>query len=242
MAYYRRNYRSWRSRGWSNTNGPSKYSVLNKLFGDAVDTIKKAFLQLDSEALDELLADYGAIHGDAAQRYAVTAFPNWKSGKTKLSGQTMERLVTLVPPYLPSEQRFSILQIVIKKYKGSGSNTFIEVNAQEPAEGFKKIDQALSSLTVTNVLAHLPANVMDAAKWLYDDDITAARSMLAEAERIENDVIRTSARRELELLRRTIANKQIKTASYTVVMPAGSLQVSVFTPTVFQKVWKNIFG
>lgn len=241
MAYHRRNYRSWRSRGWR-TYEPSKYSVLNELFGNAVDAIKESFLQIDSDALVELLNDYGDMHGDAAKRYAVNTYPSWKSGKTNLSGQTMERLISLVPPYLSSNQRFFILQLVIKKHKGKGIRTKIEVNSNEPAHGFKKIDEALSSLIVTDALSHLPSNVMDAAKWLYDDDITAARSMLAEADRIENDVIRASAKHELELLRRTIANKQIKTATYTVAMPAGSLHVSVFTPTILQKVWKNIFG
>jgi len=84
-----------------------------RLFGNGVSEIKDCFLSLDSEALSELLADYGDMHGASAEAYAKNTYPNWKSGKTGLSGQTMERLATLVPPYLSPEQRFKILQLVL---------------------------------------------------------------------------------------------------------------------------------
>jgi hypothetical protein len=242
MPYYGRRYRSWRSRGWHGSSAPSKYSILRGLFGEAVVDIKSSFLQLPQEALDELLDDYAAIHGDAAGRYARNTYPAWQSGKTQLSGQTMERLISLVPPYLSSEQRFALLQKVVKKHKNSGIRRRIEVNSDEPNEGFQQIETALSELVLTDPLANLPAAVMDAAKWLYDDDITAARAMLAEAERIENDLIRSNARKELELLGRTIKNKQIKSASYRVEMPAGVLQVTVYTPSLASKIWKSVFG
>ena len=241
MPYYRRRYRSWRSRGWHGSSAPSKYSILRGLFGEAVVEIKSSFLHLPKDALDELLDDYTAIHGDGAGRYARNTYASWKSGKTQLSGSTMERLVSLVPPYLTTEQRFALLQEVVKKHRNTGTNMSIEVNSDEPTSGFQQIETALSELVLTDPLANLPAAVMDAAKWLYDDDITAARAMLAEAESVENDLIRSNARKELELLRRTIKNKQIKSASYRVEMPAGILQVNVYTPSLASKIWKNLF-
>ena len=81
-----------------------------------------------------------------------------------------------------------------------------------------------------DVLAHLPEHVMTAATWLYDDDITAARAVLAEAKRAENDIVKKQARREIELLKRTISTGQVKTANYSVDLPAGTLSVHAFTP------------
>lgn len=232
MGYYgRRRYRSWRSRGWSGSSAPSKYTVLAGLFGSAVGKIREAFENLDADALDELLSDYGAIHGEAAERYARKTFPSWKNGVTKLSGQTMERLVELVPPYLSPEQRFPVLQDVLKRHKKTGAWKTIKINVKEPAQGFAELEQALASMSHDDVLAHLPENVMKAASWLYDDDITATRAMLAEAERLENDMIRSKAIREIELLRRTITTGQVKAASYSVDMPAGKLTVVAFTPS-----------
>lgn len=224
-------YRSWRSRGWGGSSAPSKYSVLTGLFGSAVGEIRHAFENLKPDALDELFSDYGAIHGDSAERYARKTFPSWKSGATTLSGQTMERFVELVPPYLAPEQRFSILQAVLKYHKKSGAKNIIKINVKEPAQGFAELQQALASMSHDDILAHLPENVMKAASWLYDDDITATRAMLAEAERLENDMIRSKATREIELLRRTISTGQVQAASYSVEMPAGKLSVVAFTPS-----------
>lgn len=232
MAYYgRRSYRSWRSRGYGASQSPSKYSALSSLFGGGVEEIRKAFLSLDDEALDELFSDYGAIYKSSAEAYARKTFPNWKSGKTALSGQTMERLIELVPPYLSPETRFSILQSVLKRHKGTAGSRTIRINVKSPEAGFSELEQALSTMTVDDALAHLPDRVMKAANWLWDDDITSARAMLAEAERRENDIVRASATREIDLLRRTISSGQVKAANYSVTMPAGRLSVVAYSPS-----------
>jgi hypothetical protein len=201
---------------------------LVSLFGSAVGDIKRAFLALGDDALDALLEDYSASHGDPAGNYARKTFPKWKSGATNLSGQTMERLVELVPPYLSSEQRFRLLRQVLQNNKPSKPYKSIRVNLKEPTGGFAKLDSALASMQHYDVLAHLPEKVMQAASWLYDNDITAARGMLAEAERKENDIILASATREVALLKRTIQSGQVKSASYSVQMPAGTLSVEVY--------------
>jgi hypothetical protein len=224
-------YRSWRSRGWRNSYSPSKYSVLSGLFGDAVKNIRDAFFDFSDDALDELFSDYGEMYGESAERYARNTFPKWKSRSTSLSGQTMERLVELVPPYLSAEQRFSILKAVLKRHKKSVDTRIIRINIKEPSLGFSEIGDALASMKTQDVLANLPERVMKAASWLYDDDITAARAMLADAERLENDIVRASAQREIDLLKRTILTGQVKAANYSVETPAGRLQVVAYTPS-----------
>jgi hypothetical protein len=234
MGYYGRGYyRNWRSRGWKGSASPSKYSALVELFGGAVEEIRHAFMALNKDALNELFYDYGAIYGGSKEKYARRTFPNWKSGARKLSGQTMERLIELVPPYLTPEQRFSILRSVLKQNKKRGSWKTIKINVKEPTQGFVELQLVLDSMEHDDVLAHLPECVMEAASWLYDDDITAGRAMLAEAERLENDIIRSNAARDIKLFKRTILSGQVKAASYSVEMPAGKLNVVIYTPSCF---------
>jgi hypothetical protein len=209
-------------------NVPSKYSSLVGLFGGAVDGIKRTFLAFHGNALDALLRRYSALYGHPAGRYARKTFPKWKSGAINLSGQTMERLVELVPPCLSPEQRFNLLQKVLQKNKPSKPYKSIRINVKEPIRGFAELDSALASMQHCDVLAHLPEKVMQAASWLYHNDITAARAMLAEAERKENDIIRASATREVALLKRAVQSAQVKSASYSVQMPAGNLSVEVY--------------
>jgi hypothetical protein len=234
MGY--RGYRNWRSRQWS-TYKPSKYTLLTRLFGDGVSEIKDAFLNFDEEAREELLLDYGVIHGESAERYARKTFPSWKDGSTGLSGQTMERLVELVPPYLPTIIRIKILNSVLQKNKQSGVYATVNINIAEPDSGFAQLDFEISKMNVTDQLAYLPENVMQAANWLYDNDVTAARAILAEATKVENNIIKANAIREIELLKRTIKSGQVKSANYTVEMPAGRLSVNASSPSMLSKLF-----
>lgn len=212
---------------------PTKADRLARLFGDAVRQITRAFLALDEAQLDMLLMQYGRDYGAKAESYARMTFPAWKSGATQLSGQTMQRLIALVPPYLSAATRFGLLQEVLKKQSSSSArqvNKSIRVSTKEFDAGFAELDAALRAMHHEDLLAHIPEHVMDAAKWLYADDMTAARGMLAEATWRKNEIMKASAIEEIELLRRTVRTGQVKEAHYNVQMPAGSLTVEVFTP------------
>lgn len=241
-SYRRRSYKSWRSRGYGRSSAPSKYTALFQKFGAVVGEIRKAFLALEEDALDELFQDYGAIHGTSAEAYARKTYPAWKIGKTTLSGQTLERLVELVPPYLEPVQRMTLVKLLAKQHEPRGGKPYksISINIAEPGTAFAEIDAALRDMETEDVLAHIPEHVMSAAKWLYDDDVTAARAVLAEAKRAENELIKQAARKELELLKRTITSGQVKTANYSVELPAGRLSVHAFTPA--KGLFATLFG
>lgn len=230
MAYrYGRSYRSYRYRGWS--NAPSKYNQLQRKFGPAVSKIKLAFFNLDAEAMDNLLSDYGSFHGASAEKYARDSIPDWRRSAKNMSGQTMERLVELVPPYLAAEQRFDILQDVIRHNERAPRTERIDINLKKPEEGLAAVDAALDRIRITDDLAYLPSSVMDAASWLYDDDATTARAVLVRIAAAETQALKKSAEREIGLLKRTIASGQIKTASYTVETPAGNLVITASVPS-----------
>lgn len=224
-------YRSYRYRGWG-YNPPSKYSKLQGLFGEAVGEIRRQFFQLDREAMDELLSDYGAIHGKSAEIYARTTMPKWKSGATKLSGQTMERLIELVPPYLSAKQRLDLLKLILARHQKSPATQAIRINVKEPGPGLAAIDSALDQIRVTDELAYLPSNVMDTAKWLYDDDVTTARAVMLSIAAAETNALKQSAEREISLLKRTLQSGQIKAASYTVRTPGGNLEIVAYSPSL----------
>jgi hypothetical protein len=116
----------------------------------------------------------------------------------------------------------------LKKNKPSKPYKSIRINVKEPVRGCAELDSALASMQHYDALAHVPEKVTQAASWLYADDITAARAMLAEAERKENDIILAGATREVALLKKTIQSGQVKSASYSVQMPAGNLSVEVY--------------
>lgn len=227
MGYYR--YSRWSHR----TNTPSKYRNLVGLFGDAVEDIKQAFFALNGTALDATFIRYGRKHGSSAANYARNTFPKWKNGTTTLSGQTMERLLELIPPYLSSEQRRNLLLKVLEKNKPRRprAQLNVHINPKAPAEKLAALQEMLASLQKADSLAYLPESVMQAASWLYGDDITVARAIIAEAANKENNIILASVTRDIALLTEQIQTGQITSASYSARMPAGQVSVSVSEPS-----------
>lgn len=218
----------------------SRFSHLKAILGDAVYDIRRTFLGLDKPTLQRLLTVYGQRHGDSAANYARKILPKWQSGAVTLSGQTMERLVELVPPFLTASARLSLLEKILQKNLTNPPTTRVEIDGMAPATGLAELDSALASMRHTDPLAHLPPKVMQTATWLYADDITAARAMVAQIDARKNEAMRASAQKELDLLRRATMAGQIKNASYAVHMPAGTLEVAVVTPA--PSIWKRLFG
>jgi len=200
------------------------------MFGTTVSDINVAFFELNKDDLNELFIEYGQRYGKSAENYARRSYEKWKSGATSLSGKTMERIIELAPPYLSQEQRFELLKKVIDHNKPTKSRR-IDINIKDPQEGIERLKKELDELKSNDPLAYLPEHVMDAASWLYADDVTAARSMLAQAAKAEYEIKKQSANKEIQLLLRTIESGQIKKASYTLDLPAGNLYVHAGTPS-----------
>ena len=226
MIKKKRSYR--RSRSYGAQSVPT-YTILAGLFGTTVQDIKRAFFNLDPSSLPELFAEYEETYGASAANYARRTFPNWKSGRVDLSGKTMERLIELVPPYLEPEERYALLVKVLKVHRSVAGHQ-VRINLYEPAQGFQELNTLLGNLRHTDTLAYLPDKVMRAARWLYNNDITAARSMLAQADRAENEIVRARAIEELEQLKQLISSGTVDEATYQVTLPSGSLTVETYTP------------
>jgi hypothetical protein len=234
MGYYKQygRYRSWRGRAYAGTGNPSKYNILFSNFGPALEEIRKAFFALDEVSLNSLLKQYGATHGAPAEKHARKTFPSWKAMTTKLSGQTLERLIELVPPFLTSAQRLDLVKLIVDHHEHKSSKVYrnIRINTNEPGSSFAEIEAALRDMETQDILAHIPERVMEIATWLYNDDATAARAVLANAKHAQNEIMKQSARREINVLKRTITTGQVRSATYSVELPAGTLSVQAYTP------------
>lgn len=231
MGYYGREY-------W--THHASRFSQLKSILGDAVYDIRRTFLGLNAQTMQHLLTVYGQKYGDSAAKYACKTLPKWQSGAVTLSGQTMERLVELVPPFLTASARLSLLEKILQKNPTHPPTIRVKIDGMAPATGLAELDSALAGMRHTDPLAHLPPKVMQVATWLYADDITSARAIVAQLDARKNEAMRASAQKELDLLRRATVSGQVKNASYTVRMPAGTLEVAVVTPA--PSIWKRLFG
>ncbi|MDN7129843.1 hypothetical protein J6I92_08160 [Pseudidiomarina sp. 1APR75-15] len=211
--------------------GLTTHKHLSLLFGDVTEDIRQKFLSLNMPELNHVLADYGAIYGEAAERYARKTYPMWVSGSTSLSGQTLERLIELVPRHLDSEARKALLFKLLQKYSKNEFPSLIRINSQEPEEGFVQLEQALNKIRSNESLARLPEWVMSYATWLYNDDITILRAVTAEIQNSETVMLKRKAIEQVGLLKKAVRNGEITSAEYNLKTPNGDLKLIIYEPS-----------
>lgn len=235
MAYRYNRYRNRRSFGGYSTPSTKKSRLSGKI-GYVWQDILKDFFSLSKSNLESLFSRYEEEYGANAAKYARAAYPKWKSGATKTSGQTIERLVNLVPRYLSTTRRLELLNKVVDyndRKRGGKKDYRIRINVKSPAEGLRLLTEALDELAPQDILATIPKEVFSVAEWLYDDDITAFRGLIAQSRSTEYSISRTNAENTVRTINQTIANSRsdentFTDANYSVSFPTGNLSVTVF--------------
>lgn len=220
-----RRYKNYQSRPYSAAIAHvQKYNDLSHRLGPIVDDMKKTFFSLSDENFYHLMLRYRSNHGASAAEYAIEALPNWKSGLTKMSGQTMERLINLVPKYLTYDQRYKMVHGLCNHHRKKETVT-IRVNIDKPEVGLKEFEIALESFYSGAILMKLPDHVMETLTWLNDDDAVVARALLAQVEKVEADKVLEIAKKNREEIKSLITNKNVSNFRENIIFPNGTLTI-----------------
>lgn len=237
MSYYKRKrYSSRYSRIRANQQAidhVAAYCALERRLGSIIGDVRQEFFSLPPSKLAVLLAEYEKKHGYKAAEYARETMPKWRSGKTKMSGQTAERLLNLVPKYLAYERRFCMVQKLCEHHAPKIYRT-VTISPDKVNDGLTEVERILSDLlNELPTIKWLPEHVVETVKWLNDDDVTVTRGMLAEIDRKRADIAAVTAKCCLRDVRHII-NQQggtLKQFSHTVDLPNGILTISLKQPS-----------
>lgn len=83
---------------------------LRRKYGPAFDDIRAVFLGLDAGRVHALLDDYEAAYGVGPRRYAKTTYGKWQRGEVLMGGQTVARLLDLLPRHMTPDEKLALLQ------------------------------------------------------------------------------------------------------------------------------------
>ena len=83
--------------------------TLSEQFCGLEEELKKKFLNLNSNDLLYFFQDYRLKYGQASTDYARKTYPSWRLRRTQLSGQTLERIIEIMPKFLTKEQRIDYI-------------------------------------------------------------------------------------------------------------------------------------
>ena len=175
MARYYGRRRSGRNWGAYHV---SQRQQLTHMFAGIDKDIQKIFFSLSEQSLDTLFKRYGQLHGKSAENYARKTFPNWKSGKTNLSGQTAERLLNLIPPYLPQNVKYELITKLRNHYFQKKNSHVSTTNERWQADVFPVVEELIKVSSDFK----LPESLVNRAAWLANGDVEAANKILASLE------------------------------------------------------------
>lgn len=239
--YRSRIYRNWRS------SGPSKERVLINLIGrNALSMIIERFYKSTPDELNLMLKMYGSEYGDSAKKYAQKSMTKWKSGAVKISGQTQDRLVKLVPNCLNTSERYVIAKEICQYYTNQKhkKTVHVSINTEEPLLGLDELHKVIKGFYEAEDVVELPEKLTSAITWLAEDDVTAARALLARIELEEANLIESRAYLEVETIEEFLRKEEIGQLNQTIEFPNGYINISTFTPRkpFFKRVLASIFG
>lgn len=216
MRYYRR-------RNWG-AYQVSKRQELTYLFAGIDREIQEIFLNLSPSAIDSLFYRYGKIHGKSAERYARKTFPKWKSRETKLSGQTAERLLNLIPHYLSKEKRYELVKKLRKHYMRKMSRAV----TASPSDWQNAVLPIINEFVEKSKSFQLPNTLIDRASWLADGDASAANRILCSIEEEETQIRTNYLKIEFKRIEALISNlENLKTINHLITLPQGNIFVTI---------------
>ena len=234
MSYYYRRYRRYRNWGAYHA---SKRRNLTSLFGGIDHDVERAFFSLPSYELEALFIDYGRKYGENAESYARSTYRQWRSGATKLSGQTAERLLELIPPRLSKDQRFELIRKLRKHYVKRASEY-----VRTPPESWRQhVIPSVEKVIKASRDFKLPEELFEKATWLTDGDTEAVHRILHSIDEEEARQRTAYLDAEFKRIEAFVANvKNTGSASHTISIPQGDIHVTIQKekPTLLQ----SLFG
>ena len=199
---------------------------LSDQLGGTDNDVKEYFFNLNSKDLKDLLSKYGKKYGPDKKEYAEKIFPYWKSGKTAMSGLVAGRLYDLLPPMMPLEQKYSMIQALWEKY-GPKSEKILTFGKDNSIEQLHKEISAY----LTNVVQdwEISDNLKKRFDWLSQGDVKLREKLLNHFKDLEKKQILDGLKLKLPVLKDFfIKNDEItKSVKETVVIGNHKLTIKL---------------
>jgi len=228
---------SYRRRGYRNAyHGVSQRRELTSTFGGIDHDIERLFFSLSADKLTKLFSRYEVSYGSKAANYAMGTYPKWRAGSVRLSGQTAERLLNLVPPLLPFDTRFEL----IKKLRAAKFHKMARSVQTTPERWRDDLGTVIAEVVNHGNKAMLPDDLKERVSWLADGDAATAEKLLLAAD--QEEAINRLAYLNAEFARLEAMLAQLgkyqTSVSHSIDLPQGTIMVFIQAPKV--SMWQQV--
>lgn len=202
----------------------SQRQQLTSMFAGIDKDIQRIFFGLNEQSLNTLFQKYGELYGKNAENYARKTYPNWKGGQTSLSGQTAERLLNLIPPYLSQNVRYELIKKLRSHYLRKQTRHITTTHELWRNDVTPVVNEVFK---ISSDFA-LPDALKQRAAWLSGGDTDAANRILASLELEEAKLRANYLVVEFKRIQSLVDHIQhAQTVRHSIKLPQGTINVVI---------------
>ena len=187
---YRGRSRSYyRSRAYGRQRALAHITAAKQLtaqLGAMDQAVKAYFFNLPSVELAAILDDYQRTYGSKAREYATETIQKWRTGRVQMSGMVAERLFNLLPPQMPFEVKYKLVE-GLWQHVGPSSKHRIRVGAD--ADVAEIIELARSKIIEFVVNYKIPESLERRFNWLSAGDVSVKQMLLGHIQEFEKTIV-----------------------------------------------------
>jgi hypothetical protein len=182
-----------------------RHTVSDSL-GGIGDEVEAFFFGLDKSSLEAIFQSYNREYGSGAEDYARRTYAKWKSGNVTPSGETLSRLLDLVPPHMPLARRHQLIRKMRTKHMADlkrNSRKYVTTTLIDWESDLRKILQEELVLGREDALS---PTMISTATWLNEGDAAASLRLIRAMEQYDLELVQKALPVELDRLRKLVEN------------------------------------
>lgn len=170
-----------------NEAGPARLdlSKTNKggaAFGSFAERVTRIFLSMPPEDVEQVLQTYRQRYGEGAYAYAKRTLASWKEGQVRHVGQTVLRLLDIIPMYVEGETKFELARIMREETLRRLRQNRIEMTVAAD-EDLSEVFTRLKEVIEAQVQIELPPGLLESQAWISTGDAAVYQRMIRDGEK-----------------------------------------------------------
>lgn len=185
----------------------------------------KTLLSLEEESLDKLFKLYKSEFGGGAAGYARRTYQKWKTGKVRPNRQTFNRFLVYLPKVMSYDLKCEILRHLMEEYC-AGNHYKITVFTDDWE---KTLTPLVTDIINKSYTARLPKPVEEKLRWLSEDEMQIAQSILKKSQVEESKIAVSMLRQEFEQIEKLLdatADRKSK-VTHKLKFPYGTITLKI---------------
>ncbi len=183
-----------------------------------------ALLNLNDDAVRELLALYKKEFGTGPASYARRTLRKWRAGSVRPATQTFERFLVHLPKVMSYDMKCDVLRHFMEEYAAK-ENVELEIYTDEWED---KLEPMVRRMIDKAFTAELPGQVERHLEWLGDGDMQAAKQILRHSQAEEGRIMVSMLRDEIRAIEKILAEEHLKPkVTHVLEFPYGTITLYV---------------